>query len=210
MTDLDPDKRGLKTAVAGLMDGADAAAGDDAADDQLDLLPLTRMAQDRGLPVAGAPRGAGRPAGARNRSTQEWRRFLLSRHASPLQAMMQAYSMPTDELARLLSCTKENAFKLQMQCAKECAPYLHQKQPLAIDTGDQGLIQLTINMGGQAQPLDAKTVEGMAVQVLNSAAEENEENQLFSADEIENSNGLASNETGYDADNADDFGGKDD
>ncbi|MDP2207047.1 MAG: hypothetical protein Q8K65_12165 [Alphaproteobacteria bacterium] len=209
MSGLDPDKRGLKTAVSELMDGA-AAAADAAADDQLDLLPLTRMAADRGIAVAGAPRGAGRPAGAKNRSTQEWRKFLLSRHASPLQAMMQTYSLPTDELARLLSCTKAEAFKLQMQCAKECAPYLHQKMPLAIDTGDQGLIQLTINMGQHAAPIDAKTVEGMAVQVLNMVDDESEQNQMFSAEEIENSNGLTSNETGYPDDNADDFGGGND
>ncbi|HRJ67482.1 MAG TPA: hypothetical protein PLW48_10125, partial [Alphaproteobacteria bacterium] len=164
----------------------------------------------RVMAVPGAPRGAGRPAGSKNRSTQEWRRFLLSRHASPLQAMMQCYSMPTDELARLLSCTKESAYKLQLQCAKECAPYLHQKMPLAIDTGDQGLIQLTINMGSHAQPMDAKTVEGMAVQVLNTVDDESEQNQIFSQDEIENSNGLTSNETGYDDDNAEDFGGQND
>lgn len=208
MSELDPDKRGLKAAVNELMDGAAAAV--DAADDaQMDLLPLTRMAADRGIAVAG-PRRAGRPAGARNRSTQEWRQFLLTMHASPLQAMMQAYSMPTDELAKLLSCTKHEAFKLQMQCAKECAPYLHQKQPLAIDTGDQGLINLTINLGQQGQVVDAKAVEALAVEVLNTVDQESEENQMFSADEIENSNGLTSNGLGYDDENADDFGGGND
>jgi hypothetical protein len=194
MTDLSGDKSGLKTLVQELHDPNVPPPGAEEAE-QTELLPLARLAREKNVVTS---RGAGRPPGSRNKTTAQWREYLNARGTSPLVALQEAFNMGVDDLAKLLSCTKLEAYKLQLQCAKELAPYLHQKMPLAIETGDQGLIQLTINMGnsaGGAQPMDAKTVEGTAIQVLNNADDENEQNQVFTQDEIENSNDFNSNET---------------
>lgn len=98
----------------------------------------------------------GRPAGARNRSTEEWARFLLSRSQSPLVVLAEIYSRPVAELTRELQALASeqkkavwcdgvvvgyeavhinplDVLKLQMQAAQALAPYLHKQQPKAIE-----------------------------------------------------------------------------
>lgn len=112
------------------------------------------------------PRG-GRPRGARNRRTQEWVEYLLSRYRSPLVFLLETYHRSPRELAEQLELYKfhegklvlapvldENgvhlrdeagelrwqpalatgeAAEIQVRAAIAALPYLHQKQPLAID-----------------------------------------------------------------------------
>lgn len=77
-------------------------------------------------------RGGGRPAGARNRSTEAWRTWFLSQRRDPALALADIYSMTVEELALRLECDPLDAMKLQMRAAEILMPYLHQKQPLAI------------------------------------------------------------------------------
>lgn len=130
------------------------------------------------LPPAPEPKrdGPGRPKGARNRSTEQWREYFLSRYQSPLMALGAIYTRRPEDLARELGLTREvefvppgfevlhtiperwsvgeasrmltpkrfvvwdveRAFQLQMRALEECNPYLHQKQPLAIDNKSGG------------------------------------------------------------------------
>ena len=95
-------------------------------------------------------RGRGRPEGARNKRTQEVADYLLSRYRSPLEVLAETYSLPVEVLAQKLGCTRYEAKKLQLAAADKLAPYLHQKQPVAIDPGDGGLVSLVIQAAGPA------------------------------------------------------------
>ncbi len=86
-----------------------------------------------GRDLWGKPRrGGGRPAGAKNRSTEAWRAYFLASHRDPLLAAADIYSMPVEELAMRLRCDPLDAMKLQLRAAEVVAPYVHQKLPLAI------------------------------------------------------------------------------
>ena len=126
-------------------DGADLFGNDEA--------PLPLAAKG----VSG-PKG-GRPAGARNKSTQDWARFLLSRGQSPLVVLQEIYSRPTGELHAELQAmadkhtrTRDTAngseevrvlvdplavLKLQVQATEALGEYVHQKQPKAIEVAER-------------------------------------------------------------------------
>jgi len=99
-----------------------------------------------GQPQGGQPqvRGPGRPKGSRNKRTDEWVDYLLRGRRPPLLVLAETYSRPVDQLAKELSITKGEAFKLQLLAAKELAPYVHQKQPLAVQVDARGVVTLVI------------------------------------------------------------------
>lgn len=142
---------GLATAVA-LAGGAGDAPG---GEQQEEL--FADVVDDVALPTRArsGPKG-GRPAGARNRSTEQWRQFFLSRYASPLIGLGELYSRTPEELARelrlfchdvdtgavirdrdgrerLLPDALLTAIKLQLDARSAALPYLHQRQPQAIE-----------------------------------------------------------------------------
>ena len=186
MTGETGSKEGLKTAVAELHDPAAPVPG--AIDgEQLDMLPLGNLSVERNLAVV---RGRGRPAGAKNKNTQEWRDFLLARYTSPLEGLAWVCNVPVNELASMLGTTRLEAFKLQITAMKELAPYVHQKMPQALDLGDKGLINLVLNTLPASVAAVGDQAKGMIIEVLN----ESEQNQIFSRADIKNSNGSTSND----------------
>lgn len=92
-------------------------------------------------------RGPGRPKGSRNKRTDEWVDYLLRGRRPPLLVLAETYSRPVEQLATELSITKGEAFKLQLLAAKELAPYVHQKQPLAVQVDARGVVTLVIEGG---------------------------------------------------------------
>lgn len=97
---------GLATAVE-LAGGFGALGLDGASQDD-----MFADADDAPGPLAPLPperRGAGRPKGARNRSTKEWVEFFLSRHQSPLMGLGATYARRAEDLARELFLTREVA-----------------------------------------------------------------------------------------------------
>lgn len=128
------------------------------------------------LDAAPERRGPGRPPGARNRSTEQWTRYLLSRYRSPLLALAEIAQAHPHRLAAELSeglpsteaVTPAEALRIIMQAAQALAPYLHQRQPQALDTGGAGLLVVQIgDIGG------AEVGGGVSIQPI----EEIEENQ---------------------------------
>ena len=117
------------------------------------------------------PRGRGRPPGARNRSTEEWSRYLLTRYRSPLVGLAEIAQAGPAELAAELStgsgedaevCTLVEALRLIMSAQQALAPYLHQKQPTAIDGGGVAMMQVVIHAGDGSeggQAIDIRPVE---------------------------------------------------
>lgn len=147
-------------------------------------------ADDAPMPMPEAPRTgrAGRPKGAKNRSTEQWRDYILARYRSPLVALAEMWSRTPAQLAADLGLYKFHEGKMvvapvldangvwledgdgkprwqpvlatgdaaAMQQAAMIAalPYLHQKQPLAIQGlgGERGLLVLgDLNVAVQQQ-----------------------------------------------------------
>lgn len=185
-------KVGIQTV---LREGHDPNAPVPGADltEQMDLLPLS--ASPAATPVAeGGKRGAGRPAGSKNRSTEEWRNFILSRYTSPLIGMAEIANRSVLELARELGFSSAvgrvakpeellELLKLQLQCMKELAPYIHSKMPMAIEAGEHGLINLTI---GAVGPMAQQAVQEDVFRV-DFIENESEQNQSLSESNFENS-----------------------
>lgn len=93
----------------------------------------------------GLERKPGRPKGAKNKSTKEWIEYYLNTiKESPLIFLGRIYTEKTDLLARRLSCKREDALKMQIGAANAVLPYVHQKQPIAIETTSEELPTIQI------------------------------------------------------------------
>lgn len=171
------DTGGLTTALQLLGAAGHAVPGAEAEQDDLfeAEAPLP-------LPPAAAPARtgkAGRPAGARNKSTEEWVRYFLSRYRSPMTALAEIYSRPLDELVAHLqaiadkhSVVKAGAgegvavgvarihplevAKMQIAAAAALLPYVHKKQPMdvTVDNRVPGLVVFTGALGGSDEDPD--------------------------------------------------------
>jgi hypothetical protein len=89
-------------------------------------------------------RKIGRPPGAKNKRTEALATYLLSRYSSPLEVLMQIATRPVEELVAALGCTKIEALQEKRLAAIPCIPYLHQKQPVAIDITNRQVVNLRI------------------------------------------------------------------
>lgn len=172
----DQGKEGLNAALTEAMERVgDLEPGEKA--EQLALLPLPLDDEDDDQAETEA-RQRGRPKGSKNKRTEAWTAYLLSNYRSPLEAMVQAYCMPVHDLAELLGCKLLDAFKLQILAAKEAAPYLHQKQPVAVDIQGKPPVSLTINTGAPAGQPVAAPGDGAVVitgEIVNSKKQEKTE-----------------------------------
>ena len=102
-----------------------------------------------------APRGRGRPPGSRNKSTDDWVRYLQSRFRSPLIGMAEIANADPHALAAELDCSPLEAADRIQQARRDLAPYLHQKLPQAVSVEglENGLFTVVLNMGqGGADP----------------------------------------------------------
>ena len=139
---------------------------------QLGLLP-----EAEGEPSSTASEGQGagkpgRPEGARNKRTEEWTSFILANYRSPLIFLAETYSRPAKVLAAEIGCDVDEALKIQVDAAKNLAPYVHQKQPMAVQVDSRGIVRLVIEDpnapntgeglgdGGEAPLLEAKVIQG--------------------------------------------------
>jgi hypothetical protein len=151
-------KEGLAAAVALLMPETGQTQGRAEAlaalrGEQLALLPSPIAIEDAGADEDGARRaGPGRPPGSRNRSTNEWVDFIAARYRSPLLFLAEAYTRPAQQLAAELGCDRVEAFKLQVKAAETLAPYMHQKQPLAVAISTEGEVTLMLVQPAPAAP----------------------------------------------------------
>lgn len=167
LAELGPDrpervKRGQPSLFGG--DGEDAPGGGG---------QLVEVAEPNG-----SPKGAGRPRGARNRSTEEWRRYLLSQGRSPALVLMDLIQRDPADLARELGCKRIEAMDRILRAAEALMPYLHQKQPTAVAlTGDGGLFSFQMIVAGQQVGGDASvTIDGDALDTASGAPDPFEEN----------------------------------
>lgn len=147
------DTGGLTTALA-LLGAAGGGAGADSETQQADMFEAPAP-----LPLPVAPRAdagkAGRPKGARNRSTDEWVRYFLGQYRSPLTGLAELYTRPLGELVDDLQAmadkhktwreTKDGGhwervavsplevLRLQRDAMVALLPYIHKRQPMALE-----------------------------------------------------------------------------
>src|SRR5690606_32618396 len=104
-----------KTAIAELHDPSSSPT-EEAEQLPLPALPLEKP--DVATPLGAPVRGPGRPAGSRNKNTEEWRKFILSRYRSPLEALAQTYCLPIEDLAQRFGVTGKPTFDQAVELFK--------------------------------------------------------------------------------------------
>lgn len=158
---------------------AAVAAGEAGPARRVVQLPLFAGEVAAGEAAAGpeGKRGPGRPKGARNKATAAWTEFILASGPSPLQFLAEVYRRPTYELAAALGCKLVEAMEIQIRAATQLAPYLHQRQPQALQVDGAGpALVLTVNLG--AEPSQAVSGD----EVLRLAGEIVENQQVIDVD----------------------------
>jgi len=127
----------------------------DAAGEQLGMFPVpSRFTGKRREALQGAiehRRKAGRPAGARNKSTEELRRYLLARGADPLQCLVEWSLHTPTSLAAELQCTRLEAFDRLKDLWKEAAPFFYGKA-VSVDGEGNAVPFFQMNFGGAQGP----------------------------------------------------------
>ncbi|MBJ7535296.1 hypothetical protein JDN40_14385 [Rhodomicrobium vannielii ATCC 17100] len=118
-------------------------------------------------------KGAGRPKGAINRSTKDWREAMLAKYRSPLVVLAEIYSRPTSELARALDCAPLEALKVQKGAAEALAPYLHSRMPQDVN--------VTAKTAGVIAIVEPGSLTSDSDGMLTLTVVSNEENQALSA-----------------------------
>ena len=142
-----------------------AAAAAEAGDRQLELLDLAPPIRSAGgqadavraqIVEAARVRGRGRPPGAQNLLTKQAKEWITRVVGDPLIESARWLLHTPDSLAKELSCTLLEAFKLQQAIREGLMPYMHSKlAPVGEDGRPLPMFQLI--MGG-AEGLDAGTV----------------------------------------------------
>lgn len=147
----DDRKSGLGAAVEALMPETDllrAAELPFMKGEQLALLPVVK---DEAADLAKRS-GPGRPAGSRNKTTNDWRDYILANYRSPLLFLAETYTRPTVQLAAELGCSLERAYQIQQDAAEKLAPYVHQKQAISVEVDLREEMSLTIVPRSGAAP----------------------------------------------------------
>jgi hypothetical protein len=121
--------------------GADrAAAVMEPQPDFGELLGLPAVPETAQARLARRP---GRPAGARNKRAEALAVELERRFGSALLRAYAIATMPTDELAARLGCHPIEALQEQRLQLQVAAPYVYQRQPLAVQHSGQ-VVHLTL------------------------------------------------------------------
>jgi len=107
-------------------------------------------------------RRPGRPEGARNKATEEQARVIMATGQSPLAFLASIYRDETKKLDD------------RKDAAKACLPYVHKKQPVAIEAKGGGVLFVFGDQLGEA--VEGITDEdGMVLDLMPDAPEDEEE-----------------------------------
>ena len=161
--------------------------------------PSGRGWVDTPLPLAGGDaetepggKGIGRPKGAKNKRQQQLQAWLLAKgYRHPAVILAETYSRPVQDLRKALSCTKLEAYQLQLKAAEALMPYFEGKVLPKTDDGDQPLPMLNINLG-------TNSLAEMGVQAADNGAwsmwAQFQQNQALSRDASAAPNGMLPND----------------
>ena len=138
-----------KIGVAAIADGLDAralalTAGDSA--EQAALFEEYEPAASS-LPFAGSKvtrTGPGRPKGAINKRTADFRDYILRRYGDPLTGLADVAFTPIPDLAKELQCETLEAARFWLACRAEILPYVMSKLPTEVAVKDDRIPALII------------------------------------------------------------------
>lgn len=99
-----------------------------------------------------ARRRSGRPKNARNRRTDDFRKYILGFGQHPAITLMQIQSTPAEVLVERSAAmdpykrrmTIGDAEQLRVRCAESLLPYIEGKQPVRVDMSFSGVSDLII------------------------------------------------------------------
>lgn len=101
------------------------------------------------------PGRRGRPPGARNKSTDAWRRHIFALEGSPLLNLARWARQDPVQLAAYLGCKPIEALDRIIAAGRVAAPYLHSAMPTDVRVEGKGALGIAIFTGmapgGQAQ-----------------------------------------------------------
>ncbi len=135
------------------------------ADQGLDWRADADASLDRTDPEKAATRPRGRPKGAINRKTADFRDWyagqgfkdplvaqaqFMSADPLALQAWFAEHEKTSKAIGKLIGKAVPaliDIVKEQLACARDLAPYLHGKMPAVTDPGDERLPMLVLNLG---------------------------------------------------------------
>lgn len=96
------------------------------------------------------PNGPGRPKGSVNKSTAELVKLIQSKGRHPLLAMAEIVATPIDVIAATLNCSKLDAADYHRKVMSDLAPYVAQRQPVAVQVEGANAGMLVLNIGAVA------------------------------------------------------------
>ena len=130
--------------------------GVNGADRQREARQLALLPEDADVAEAEIERarGPGRPSGAVNRATRQMRDYILKNFSDPavglavtgLRSSLQSSLEAAIALAGTLGCKPIEALDLMRKCSVDLMPYVHSKQPLAVQLTGK-IAQLHIGLG---------------------------------------------------------------
>lgn len=188
-------KNGLAAALDATGTGALPAEAE-----QLSLLPEPALPEPA---RTASPRG-GRPAGSRNKRTQDWVDLILGQYRSPLVFLASVFNRTPQQLAAdaglymwhegkpVLDAAGNHvlatgdALRLQVAAAKELAPYLHQKLPIALDVKGKTAGVILI---GELPAEGSDQAAALSLFMPGEAEGDSEENQALIGSQTEKSDG---------------------
>lgn len=210
-------RTGASEVIAAAVGQAAESLGRDRADpEQLGLLPPTRFegaaaADIRAkLEQAHSGRGGGRPKGAENRLTAQFRKYLLAHGADPLLQLVRWGSHTPSTLALELGCTTAEAFDRLERVWSATAAYLHPRLAPVNDDGQAvPLFNMTIMANAAAGIVASDREPWMGDpevrKALEMVAAQGEQNQGLSDDASVRPADHGSHVGGEDAENNDEL-----
>ena len=176
-----------KTAAASLVARLQTAPP---AEQVIDQLTLEEQGELFG-PIS-PPSKPGRPRGAANLATREWARKIVASGASPLEFWARVINADPQEMAEEWGLKLPEVLGYKLEAAKLLAPYVHKKQPVAVDLGvDQRHVLVFGDLGELAGNDDGL---GPVIDVN----EKGEENQRLSISQSAKSDDKKSDESASD------------
>ena len=170
--------------------------------EQLDLLrdPKSGELPGDALRRIRASQGRGRPEGARNKRNEKVAKWFIERFGDPLTALGEIMNSPLDVLyeqmvlaqggeAKGKRVTGRDALEIKLRAINDVLPYIHGKQPIAIDvTGKADAVIFIPGLNAPAgftseQLTDA--VEALGVQAIEANGIRLTDGRLVQADDAE-------------------------
>jgi hypothetical protein len=166
----------LRTAVA--LARAENGLAEREQQEQQELFAAIADAEAMPGPLSGMPtkRGRGRPKGSRNRRTEAITDVIRATRRDPLLVLADMAEADVSELASYLECSRLEAAKLQAAAARELAPYLHSKQPVAV-AATGGDVVVMVGSFGEPSAQGASGGQDEGILDLSWTEAENAENQ---------------------------------